>query len=140
MCSSASSRAVPTSPAVRIRESAERGIYVEGLREVRLASAEAALKVLAKGAANRQVAATVYNETSSRSHAVFMLRMEQVTVATRDKRGGRLAISPSPSRGAPMPSARVQKKLKERVEGGLTLDAIVIETTGMADPAPVAQV
>ena len=34
----------------------------------------------------------------------------------------------------------VLKKLKVRVEGGLNLDAIVIETTGMADPAPVAQV
>ena len=34
----------------------------------------------------------------------------------------------------------VLKKLKVRVEGGLSLDAIVIETTGMADPAPVAQV
>lgn len=34
----------------------------------------------------------------------------------------------------------VLKKLKKRVEAGtLKLDAIIIETTGMADPAPVAQ-
>jgi len=33
----------------------------------------------------------------------------------------------------------VLKKLAERTKGGLVLDAIVIETTGMADPAPVAQ-
>jgi G3E family GTPase len=33
----------------------------------------------------------------------------------------------------------VLKKLAKRTKGGLVLDAIVIETTGMADPAPVAQ-
>ena len=33
----------------------------------------------------------------------------------------------------------VLKKLAKRAKGGLLLDAIVIETTGMADPAPVAQ-
>ena len=33
----------------------------------------------------------------------------------------------------------VLKKLAKRTKGGLALDAIVIETTGMADPAPVAQ-
>ena len=33
----------------------------------------------------------------------------------------------------------VMKKLAARKRGGLKLDAIVIETTGMADPAPVAQ-
>ena len=33
----------------------------------------------------------------------------------------------------------VLKKLAKRAEKGLKLDAIVIETTGLADPAPVAQ-
>eukprot|EP00629_Pelagomonadales_sp_RCC1024_P019364 CAMPEP_0119279398 /NCGR_PEP_ID=MMETSP1329-20130426/20727_1 /TAXON_ID=114041 /ORGANISM="Genus nov. species nov., Strain RCC1024" /LENGTH=140 /DNA_ID=CAMNT_0007279939 /DNA_START=105 /DNA_END=524 /DNA_ORIENTATION=- len=33
----------------------------------------------------------------------------------------------------------VLKKLAARAESGLKLDAIVIETTGLADPAPVAQ-
>jgi len=35
--------------------------------------------------------------------------------------------------------AIVLKKLKARHESGKALDAIIIETTGMADPAPVAQ-
>ena len=35
--------------------------------------------------------------------------------------------------------AVVLKKLKARHESGAKLDAIIIETTGMADPAPVAQ-
>jgi G3E family GTPase len=33
----------------------------------------------------------------------------------------------------------VLKKLSKRRDGGLRLDAIIIETTGLADPAPVAQ-
>ena len=33
----------------------------------------------------------------------------------------------------------VFKKFTKRIENGLKLDAIIIETTGMADPAPVAQ-
>eukprot|EP00966_Prymnesium_polylepis_P139929 3232814-Prymnesium_polylepis.1 len=64
--------------ALRIRESIERGVFVEGLREVRLQSAEEAREVLARGLANRRVGLTRMNETSSRSHSLFFLTLHRV--------------------------------------------------------------
>ena len=65
---------------LRIREAPEpRGTFVEGLREVRLRSAREALQAVAAGSRRRTVHATAMNETSSRSHAVFTLRLERVT-------------------------------------------------------------
>ena len=63
----------------RIRESAERGIFVENLKELRLRTPRDALQVLARGAANRRTASTFMNATSSRSHAVFIVKLEHVT-------------------------------------------------------------
>ena len=42
----------------RIRESAERGIFVENLKELRLRTPRDALQVLARGAANRRTASS----------------------------------------------------------------------------------
>ena len=78
--------------APRIRESAERGMFVENLLQVQLRSAKEALRTLARGAANRNTASTVMNATSSRSHAVFIIRVEQVTPASaKSRRGGKCA-------------------------------------------------
>lgn len=59
-----------------LRESAARGVYVEGLTETPVASAAQARALLALGAKNRRVSATAMNHESSRSHSVFTLSME----------------------------------------------------------------
>lgn len=58
----------------RLREDLRRGIYVEGLETVHVASAREALEVLGRGTAARHVAATLMNSQSSRSHGVFTVR------------------------------------------------------------------
>jgi len=56
------------------------GVYVEGLREVKVSDPESALQVFRQGIANRHVASTKMNRTSSRSHAVFVLKvMSEIT-------------------------------------------------------------
>jgi len=64
--------------ALPVREDAARGVYVDGLQEVEVNDTEEAEIILAKGAANRQVASTSMNRTSSRSHAVFVLTLRSV--------------------------------------------------------------
>ena len=59
-----------------IRESIQRGVYVEGLSEVVVSSAVEVLALLQRGHAARATAATHANELSSRSHAIFILRLE----------------------------------------------------------------
>ena len=60
-----------------IREERQRGIYVEGLSEIAVGSAEDVAAVLRQGHAARATAATAANEVSSRSHAVFTLTVHR---------------------------------------------------------------
>jgi kinesin family protein 5 len=60
-----------------VRESQARGTYVEGATTTYVANEEEVYEVLHLGDAARAVAATNMNATSSRSHSVFMIKVEQ---------------------------------------------------------------
>ncbi|KAL3925517.1 MAG: hypothetical protein SGILL_000359 [Bacillariaceae sp.] len=64
-----------------LREDAEKGIVVVGLKSRDISSTAEALQVLHEGTMNRTTAATLMNLTSSRSHAVFTIQLSQVTRA-----------------------------------------------------------
>lgn len=68
-----SSESLETSLAVREDKN---GVYVEGLKEMEVRNTQDAEDLLAKGLANRHVASTNMNRTSSRSHAVFVLSVK----------------------------------------------------------------
>merc|ERR1711969_388822 len=61
---------------LQLRESLERGVFVDGQVEVTVRSPADALRVMARGCANRHVGSTLMNRTSSRSHSVFTLWVE----------------------------------------------------------------
>ncbi len=63
-----------------VREGVNNGVYVEGLKEIQVSNSSHAEALLAKGLANRHVASTKMNRTSSRSHAVFVLSVKTETV------------------------------------------------------------
>lgn len=67
----------PKGTNLKIREHPKLGIYVDGLAEPVVNSAEAIAQFQEKGNASRQVAATNMNATSSRSHSVFTVKIEQ---------------------------------------------------------------
>eukprot|EP00966_Prymnesium_polylepis_P010750 247665-Prymnesium_polylepis.1 len=64
--------------ALRLREDPS-GVWVDNLTSVRLKHPEDARQALAKGLAQRQRGATTMNAQSSRSHAVFTLRVQATT-------------------------------------------------------------
>eukprot|EP00887_Chlorella_sp_A99_P003515 scaffold7.g3515.t1 len=64
------------SAGLAVREDLRRGVYVEGLREVEVASVDEVVALLQAGAAHRRVAETEMNEMSSRSHSVFTATLE----------------------------------------------------------------
>ena len=73
----------PASASLRLREAPDaRGTFVDGLKQVQLRSAAEALRTLALGTRRRTVASTLLNDHSSRSHAVFILRLQRVTRAS----------------------------------------------------------
>ncbi|XP_077233887.1 P-loop containing nucleoside triphosphate hydrolases superfamily protein [Tasmannia lanceolata] len=66
----------PENNKLQIHESLERGIYVAGLREEIVISAEQVLKLIEFGEVNRHVGQTNMNVKSSRSHTIFRMVIE----------------------------------------------------------------
>ncbi|CAN0316848.1 unnamed protein product, partial [Ectocarpus fasciculatus] len=69
-----------------------RGVEAAGAKEVRVTSLEEAVGVLKKGAEHRATAATLMNNVSSRSHSIFMLRLDQRDVVHDCKVSARLTL------------------------------------------------
>ncbi|KAF5942791.1 hypothetical protein HYC85_020433 [Camellia sinensis] len=61
---------------LQIHESLERGIFVAGLREEIVSSAEQVLKLIESGEVNRHFGETNMNVRSSRSHTIFRMVIE----------------------------------------------------------------
>lgn len=66
-----------SSSKVSIRETAGGSVYVSGAREELVTSTEESMMALEKGSACRMTASTRMNETSSRSHGIFTVILEQ---------------------------------------------------------------
>ena len=62
---------------LKVRETPARGVWVEGLTEEFVTSEAEVLDLLARGEKQRSTSATGMNETSSRSHSLFVLTVTQ---------------------------------------------------------------
>lgn len=67
----------PYAEELRIRESPERGVFVEGATCLPVASTRDAMDVVRRGLAQRATAATRMNELSSRSHVALIVNVEK---------------------------------------------------------------
>jgi kinesin family protein 3/17 len=65
--------------ALQIREDKKKGVFVEGLSEWAVRSPNEIYSLMQKGALSRATATTKMNDMSSRSHAVFIIIVEQMT-------------------------------------------------------------
>lgn len=74
---------------LQIREEKRRGVFVEGLSEWAVRSPNEIYSLMQKGQVSRATASTKMNDISSRSHAVFIIIVEQMTtVQYEDGTGG----------------------------------------------------
>ena len=67
-----------------IREDRKRGVFVEGLSEWAVRSPNEIYSLMQRGALSRATATTKMNDLSSRSHAVFLIIVEQMTTISDD--------------------------------------------------------
>lgn len=65
---------------LQIREDKKRGVFVEGLSEWAVRTPAEVYSLILKGSQIRATASTKMNDVSSRSHAVFMIIIEQMRV------------------------------------------------------------
>ena len=63
-------------------DSSKRGVLIQGLEEIPVKSAPDALALLVKGSDRRQIAATKFNDHSSRSHSIFSITVHTKEVST----------------------------------------------------------
>ena len=73
-----------------IREDKKKGVYVEGLSEWVVRSPAEIYGLMERGSSTRATASTKMNEISSRSHAVFIVIVEQSETAYLDEHGDEL--------------------------------------------------
>ncbi|CAH0475985.1 unnamed protein product [Peronospora belbahrii] len=62
---------------LQLRENKKNGVWVQGLTEVRVSNRQDAIKQLRRGSLQRVTASTQMNERSSRSHAVYTVKVVQ---------------------------------------------------------------
>lgn len=62
---------------IRVREDKEKGVYLDGVKWVKVKSSEDCGEVFSLGEKNRVTESTRMNAHSSRSHAVFIVRVER---------------------------------------------------------------
>ncbi|CEG39786.1 kinesin-like protein [Plasmopara halstedii] len=72
-----SSRADRRSESLQLRESKKNGVWVQGLTEVCISTRREALQQMRRGSMQRITATTQMNERSSRSHAVYTVKLVQ---------------------------------------------------------------
>lgn len=63
---------------LQIREDKKKGVFVEGLSEWAVRSPNEIYSLMQRGALSRATATTKMNDLSSRSHAVFLITVEQM--------------------------------------------------------------
>ena len=69
----------PGSGKLAIREDPSAGVYVDGLSEHSVQSPDNVLELVQETATNRATSSTTMNQSSSRSHAILLLRVEHWT-------------------------------------------------------------
>lgn len=70
---------------IRIREDPEEGVYLSGISWVTVNSMKECMELMNQGDRNRNTAFTSMNSHSSRSHAVYMIKMEKRVKYTGDQ-------------------------------------------------------
>jgi len=82
----------PANQDLRVREHRDKGVYIEDAFKPYVASPDEILQLMAEGHRNRAVTSTGMNAVSSRSHAVFMMLLEQRNTETDAKKSSKLLL------------------------------------------------
>lgn len=82
----------PTNDNLPIHEDKARGVYVKGLTEEYVSSAEEVYEVMRQGGGARAVASTNMNQESSRSHSIFAIVVTQKNTVSGAQKSGQLFL------------------------------------------------
>ena len=72
----------PKKTNLQVKDDKTKGLYVQDATEVYVGGTDEMLKIMEAGSLNRTVAATRMNATSSRSHSIFLVTVQQKNTKT----------------------------------------------------------
>ena len=75
---------------LQVKEDKTRGLYIQDATEVNVSNCDEMMSVMNAGSANRKVAATRMNATSSRSHSIFLVQVLQKNTKNDTQKQGKL--------------------------------------------------
>lgn len=78
---------------LHIREDPRKGVFVDGVSEWAVVRPQEILELMKLGAKSRATAKTNMNESSSRSHAVFIITIEQMKETGTDTEGKEIKVA-----------------------------------------------
>ncbi|XP_067623644.1 kinesin-like protein Klp68D [Eurosta solidaginis] len=125
----------PNSKHLEVRERGS-GVYVPNLHAVHCKSVDDMLNVMHIGNKNRTVGFTNMNEHSSRSHAIFMIRIEMCDIETNTIKVGKLNLIDLAGSERQSKTGASAERLKEASKINLALSSLGNVISALAENSP----
>lgn len=125
-----------TSKSLELREHEKLGVYVPNLHSVHCKNVDEMLSVMAHGNKNRTVGRTNMNEHSSRSHAIFMIKIEMCDLDTNKVKVGKLNLIDLAGSERQAKSGATAERLKEASKINRALSSLGNVISALAENSP----
>ncbi|XP_005184928.1 kinesin-like protein Klp68D [Musca domestica] len=125
----------PNSKNLEVRESSS-GVYVPNLHSVTCKSVEDMMNVMKVGNKNRTVGFTNMNEHSSRSHSIFMIKIEMCDIETNTIKVGKLNLIDLAGSERQSKTGASAERLKEASKINLALSSLGNVISALAENSP----
>ncbi|XP_054742880.1 kinesin-like protein Klp68D [Anastrepha obliqua] len=125
----------PNSKHLEVRERGS-GVYVPNLHAINCKSVDDMLNVMHIGNKNRTVGFTNMNEHSSRSHAIFMIRIEMCDIETNTIKVGKLNLIDLAGSERQSKTGASAERLKEASKINLALSSLGNVISALAENSP----
>ncbi|KAH8296517.1 hypothetical protein KR054_007350 [Drosophila jambulina] len=125
----------PNSKNLEVRERGS-GVYVPNLHAINCKSVDDMIRVMQMGNKNRTVGFTNMNEHSSRSHAIFMIKIEMCDTETNTIKVGKLNLIDLAGSERQSKTGASAERLKEASKINLALSSLGNVISALAESSP----
>ncbi|KNC22948.1 hypothetical protein FF38_13754 [Lucilia cuprina] len=125
----------PNSKHLEVRESSS-GVYVPNLHSITCKSVDDMMNVMKVGNKNRTIGFTNMNEHSSRSHAIFMIKIEMCDIETNTIKVGKLNLIDLAGSERQSKTGASAERLKEASKINLALSSLGNVISALAESSP----
>lgn len=121
---------------LELREHEKFGVYVPNLHSVLCKNVDEMLNVMAQGNKNRTIGRTNMNEHSSRSHAIFMIKIEMCDLETNKVKVGKLNLIDLAGSERQSKTGATADRLKEASKINRALSSLGNVISALAENSP----